>query len=69
MSTVETFATACAIDPEAADFWRGRLEAIPLDHLYGLPERLPKSVMSSESKDLARFVLEHNYDRLKELNP
>lgn len=67
LGTVEAFVAACAIDPVAAHFWRGRLEAVSLDQLFGLPERLPESVVSSDSKDLARFLLEHNYDRLRDL--
>lgn len=69
LSTFEAFGQACALDPDAAHFWRGRLESLSVETLYGLPERVSERVMSPASKEFASLLLRHNYSRLRKFNP
>ncbi|HEY4697897.1 MAG TPA: hypothetical protein VIH29_07815 [Gallionella sp.] len=64
LGTLEAFAEAAKIRPDAAAYWMGRLANINLEEFRGILEEVPDTDISAPARDFACRMLEINRQRI-----
>ncbi|MEM7675000.1 MAG: hypothetical protein AAF449_03255 [Myxococcota bacterium] len=64
LTTLQAFERAASIRPSAAEYWRSRVRAVPVDGLAALVDQVPDDRISPLSRRFAQAILLCNWERL-----